>query len=96
LVVSVSAFTVVEVVERLEVEEVRRVLEWARVRALAVDGARGAGSLGGWGSAATRSGGWSRRRSRRVIGAPAGSMLGPLEPVCGGCWRSGRRSGRRG
>jgi transposase len=77
-----SAFMVGDVVERLEAEEVRSVLEWAQVRALVADGLSQ--------REIARQLGVSRNTVRRLVEAeapprysraPAGSMLDPLEGV---------------
>jgi transcriptional regulator with XRE-family HTH domain len=82
VVVSVSAFTVGDVVDDWRAGEVRSALEWAQVRALAADGVSQreiAGRLG-----------INRRTVARLLAAaepprysraPAGSMLDPLEGV---------------
>jgi transposase len=82
VVVSVSAFTVDGVVERVEAGEVRSAMEWAQVRALAADGVSQR-------EIAARLG-INRRTVARLAAAdeppsyqraPRGSMLDPFEPV---------------
>jgi Homeodomain-like domain len=82
VVVSVSAFTVDTVVERVEAGEVRSAMEWAQVRALAADGVSQR-------EIAARLG-INRRTVRRLVEAAdppryrrqsTRSMLDPLEPV---------------
>jgi transposase len=79
----VSAFTVGVVVDRVEAEEVRSALEWAQVRAMAVDGLSQ--------REITRRLGLNRRTVARLMEAeeqpryeraPSGSMLDPLEGCC--------------
>jgi transposase len=78
----VFAFTVGVVVDRVEAEEVRSALEWARVRAMAADGMSQ--------REITRRLGINRRTVAKLMGAeeqpryerpPSGSMLDPLEGV---------------
>jgi transposase len=82
VVVSVSAFTVDTVLERVEAGEVRSAMEWAQVRALAADGVSQR-------EIAARLG-INRRTVRRLVEAAdppryrrqsTRSMLDPLEPA---------------